>query len=343
VSNRKGIACAGNWVVDHVKVVDRLPARGLLANILSETRGTGGCAFNTLVDLARLGAPFPLAGIGVVGDDSAGDFIRETCRPLGIDMTAVATLPGAATSYTDVITEADSLARTFYHQRGANARFDLEHVPLASLTCRILHLGYLLLLDRLDAPDPEFGTAAARLLRLAQAAGLKTSVDVVSEDSDRFSRIVPAALPYTDYLVLNEIEAGRTTGYAARDARGRLDAGALVEAVEALAGMGRMDCIVVHMPEGAYYRARGGRRIARGSLALPDGFIKGTVGAGDAFCAGMLLALHEDWKPEDALQLGAACATACLTHPSATEGMRPLSEVLDLARRFPERDPPVAV
>ncbi|MBU4211863.1 MAG: hypothetical protein KKD33_04685, partial [Verrucomicrobia bacterium] len=74
-----GIAGAGNWIVDNVKVIDRLPARGMLGNILSETRGTGGAAFNTLVDLARMGTPFPLYGIGVIGDDSSGEFIRRTC------------------------------------------------------------------------------------------------------------------------------------------------------------------------------------------------------------------------------------------------------------------------
>jgi len=55
-------------------------------------------------------------------------------------------------------------------------------------TPRIFHLGYLLLLDALDQPDAKFGTQAARLLAAAQAAGVKTSVDVVSEDSDRFAK-----------------------------------------------------------------------------------------------------------------------------------------------------------
>jgi hypothetical protein len=41
-----------------------------------------------------------------------------------------------------------------------------------------------------DQPDAKFGTKAARLLAEAQEAGLKTSVDAVSEDSDRFAKIV---------------------------------------------------------------------------------------------------------------------------------------------------------
>jgi len=149
---RNGIAGAGNWIVDNVKVIDRLPARGMLGNILSETRGTGGAAFNTLVDLAKMGTPFPLYGIGVIGDDSPGEFIRRTCCDLGIDMAGLITLENEATAYTDVMTEAGTTDRSFYHRRGANARFGIEHVPVGQLTCRMFHLGYLLLLDGMDQP-----------------------------------------------------------------------------------------------------------------------------------------------------------------------------------------------
>ncbi len=342
-AERIGIACAGNWIVDHVKVVDRLPARGMLGNILSESRGTGGSAFNTLVDLARMGAPFPLLGYGVIGDDSAGEFVRRTCRGLGIDTAGLVVAPGESTSYTDVMTESGTTDRSFFHRRGANALFGPAHVPVERLTCRLFHLGYLLLLDALDAPDPDAGTAAARLLQRVRAAGIKTSVDVVSEDSDRFSRIVPASLRHTDYLILNEIEAGRTTGHPVRDTRGRLDAAALVESVEALFTLGTMELAAVHMPEGAYLRTRTGRRLARGSLALPPDFIQGTAGAGDAFCAGLLWGLHEGWDPGDAMHIGACAAAACLRHPSTTDGMAPLDVVRELGRRFPEREPPVHV
>ncbi|MBI2441712.1 MAG: carbohydrate kinase family protein [Lentisphaerae bacterium] len=340
---RKGIACAGNWIVDNVKVVDRLPARGMLGNIIAESRGTGGAAFNTLVDLARLGTPFPLYGIGVVGDDAPGEFVRSTCRALGIDQEGLTTLSGEATSYCDVMSESGTTDRSFYFRSGATGKFGIEHVPLKKLSCRIFHLGYLLLLDGMDKPDSEYGTVAARLLKLVQDEGIKTSVDVVSEDSDRFSKIVPAALRHTDYLILNEIEAGRTTGHKVRNAQGRLDAAAIVDSAEALLAMGRMDLAVVHMPEGAYLRLADGRKFARGSLDLPADFIKGTSGAGDAFCAGMLYGLHEAWDFMEAMRLGAAAAAACLTHPSSTDGLMPFDKVMELTHRFPERPPPVRV
>ena len=340
-SPRRGIACAGNWIVDHVKMIDRLPGHGMLGNIQSETPGTGGAAFNVAMDLARMGAPFPLVGLGVVGNDAGRDFILQTCRPFAIDLSGLATDQSAATSYTDVMTEIGSGDRVFYHCRGANAGFGIEHVPIAKLTCRIFHLGYLLLLDRMDEPDAEFGTMAARLLKSLQDAGIKTSVDVVSEESDRFGRIVPAALRYTDYLILNEIEVGRTTGHKIRDAGGKLSGAAVIDAVEALFKLGDMELAIVHMPEGAYLRTRDGRRCSQGALSLPDGFIKGKVGAGDAFCAGILYALHEGWDVAEAMHLGSCAAAASLAHQSATDGMLPLAQLQELGQRYPEQDPPI--
>lgn len=341
LKQRRGISCAGNWIVDRVKIIDRLPGVGMLGNIMSETLASGGAPFNVLVDLGKMGASFPLEGLGVIGRDSAADFIGAICAPLNIDVSKLIVLKDRATSYTDVMTEAKTGVRVFYHYRGANALFTPDHVPVKKLQCKIFHLGYLLLLDGMDEPDPEYGTAAARLLKLVQEAGIKTSVDVVSEESDRFGKIVPASLPYTDYLILNEIEAGRTTGHKVRDSRGKLIPRGIIDSVNSLHGMGDMELVAVHMPEGACLRTKEGKIYAQGSLKLPANYIKGTVGAGDAFCAGMLYGIHEGWNPMKTLQVGTCAAAACLAHPGATDGLMPLKEVMKLGGRFPESDPPV--
>ena len=157
-------------------------------------------------------------------------------------------------------------------------------------------LGYLLLLDALDVPDAKFGTRAGRLLAAAQAAGLKTSVDVVSEDSDRFATLVTPILKYMDYCILNEIEAGKTTGFKIRTPEGRLDTVALRHAAGALLQKGVRELVVIHFPEGALARNRRGEDVWQSSLKLPAKYIAGTAGAGDAFCAGVLWGLHEGWE-----------------------------------------------
>lgn len=342
-NERCGIICAGNWIVDRVKIIERLPGVGMLGNIISETLASGGAPFNVLVDLAKMGAPFPLAGLGVIGKDNGADFIRSVCAPLKIDISRLIVLGKMATSYTDVMTEAKTGVRVFYHYRGANARFALEHVPVKKLDFKIFHLGYLLLLDGMDKPDPDCGTVAAKLLKLVQEAGIKTSVDVVSEESDRFCKIVPPSLRYANYLILNEIEAGRTTGHKVRDNNGKLIPQGIIDAVTALHERGNMELVAVHMPEGAYLLTRAGKKYSQGSLSLPGNYIKGTVGAGDAFCAGMLYGLHEGWQPEKTLKLGSCAAAACLSQPGATDGLLSLDKVMELGNRFPENDPPVSV
>lgn len=342
-THHQGITAAGNWIVDRVKQVDGLPARGMLVNIRSQSFSPGGAPANVLHDLARLKAPFPLAGLGVVGKDADGQYLRRVFMEQGVDVSGLLVDEAAPTSFTDVMNDETTGDRVFFHHRGANALFSPAHVEIRRLTCRIFHLGYLLLLDEMDKADPNHGTVAAGLLKQVQAAGILTSLDVVSEESDRFSRLVPPALKYVDYLILNEIETARAVGLTVRDANRRLDGAALVEAVERLYRFGNMRLVAVHMPEGVYMRDQAGRRYARGSLSLPEGYIAGAVGAGDAFCAGMLYGLHEGWEFLEAAGLGNCCAAASLSRPGASEGVLPLQETLLLAQRFSERKPPVAV
>ena len=340
-AERIGITAGGNWIVDRIKTVDHLPGRGMLASIHGESRSTGGAAANVLANLARLGSAFPLAGVGIVGDDADGRLIIETFSELGVDVTHIATTGEAPTSYTDVMNEEGTGDRSFFHHRGANALFAPEHIPADALACRIFHLGYLLLLDSMDRPDGQYGTQAARALNDLQQRGIRTSLDVVSEDSDRFATLVPPALQYVDYLILNEIEATRAVGRKARDPAGRLDAQAVVDAVEELYDRGRMALVAVHMPEGVYLRDRDGNRYSRGSLDLPDGYVRSTVGAGDAFCAGMLYGLHENWPCQGAADLATCAAAATLAADGATDGMLALADVLALGEKFPQRPAPI--
>ena len=56
----------------------------------------------------------------------------------------------------------------------------------------------------------------AALLAKASDADFKTSIDVVGEDSERFSKIIGPALKQVDYCILNEIEASKVTGVEVR-------------------------------------------------------------------------------------------------------------------------------
>ena len=332
---RRGVLAGGNWIVDQVKMIDVYPQRECLGNIYEKTaQGTGGAPYNVLMDLALAGVDIPLSAAGFVGQDAFGERILQDCRDHRIDTTHLTATPAADTAYTDVMTERDCGRRTFFHYRGANALWAGKGLNFRATQARIFHLGYLLLLDALDQEDPRYGTKGARLLASAQAAGLKTSVDVVSEDSNRFTRIVTPALKHVDYCILNEVEAGKTTGFKIRQPDGRLDTVAARHAAGSLLQCGVREVIIIHFPEGAFARTRRGEDHWQSSLKLPEKYVAGTAGAGDAFCAGALLGLHEGWDLGRCLQTGVCMAAASLAHSTCTGGMVPLDDCMALGKKF---------
>lgn len=333
-SKRIGIIAGGNWIVDQVKIIDTYPQPETLANILDQYQGTGGAPYNVLVDLAKVGVDFPLYGAGLVGKDALGDFIFEDCKRFRISTRHLHRTSDAPTSYTDVMTEKLTGRRTFFHNRGANALWSAQDIDFTALKAKIFHLGYLLLLDTLDKPDPKYGTKAAKLFYEAQKAGLKTSVDVVSENSDRFNKIVLPSLKFVDYCILNEFEAGKTTGNTIRLADGTIDKEALTASAQSLLKHGVKELVVIHFPEGAYAYTRKGESFWLGSVKLPAGKIAGTAGAGDAFCAGVLLGLHEGWDIDKCLKTGACIAAASLSHPTCTNGVKSLKYCLSIGKKY---------
>ena len=336
---RSGVLAGGNWIVDQVKLIDRWPPQDALANIGGQMSSNGGSPYNLLKNLARLGADFPREAVGRVGDDEAGKFIREDCARHGIGTAGLRTSRTAPTSYTDVMTETGTGRRTFFHCRGANAELGPEDFAFESSRARIFHLGYLLLLDRLDERDEATGeTRATAVLRAARAAGLKTSADVVSEASDRFARIVRPALPQIDYLFVNEFELAQVTGIAVvRD--GRIDRVAVERAAERLAADGVREWVLVHFPAAVLACAPDGTKVWQPSLNVPAGFIAGAAGAGDAFASGVLRRLHDGAPVAEALRLGVCVAAASLSHPTCSEGVGTEAECLALADRFGFREP----
>lgn len=291
---KKGIAVAGNMIVDMLYPIDGFPKPGELTTITADaTRSTGGCLCNDILDLATLDPELPLTALGRVGEDEAGDFVLEKLRERpNISLEQIRRQ--GTTSYTLVMADEVSKQRSFYQCRGANADFCEADIDWDRLDVDMLHIGYILLLDALDAPDGEYGTKMARLLHTARQRGIKTSIDVVTEASERFGRIVTPALRYTDYCVINEVEAQATTGVRLTREDGLLRREALPEALGTLKELGVSTWAVIHSPEGGFGLDENNAYVEVPSLKLPQGYIKGSVGAGDAFCSGVLYAARKE-------------------------------------------------
>ena len=335
---RKGICVAGTMVVDILYPIDGWPQQGGLAKILEEgiSRSTGGAACNVAIDLARLDPTLPVRVLGLAGRDAEGDLILERLGACpNIDTRGI--LRQGMTGRTLVMDDAKGGQRTFFVCMGANTRFDEDCIDWDSIEADILHIGYILLMDALDRPDDEYGTKTARLLCHARQRGMKTSVDLVSEAGDRYPQVVPPALKYANYCVINEFEAQQLTGVALRGADGALIEANMPGALEIMRAMGVSDWAVIHCPEGGYGMDAAGRCVIRPSLELPAGYIQGTVGAGDAFCAGVLLGAEQGMALADAIDLGNAVAAAALGSADATGGVGTREEVMKRFGRFPLR------
>lgn len=338
MKEKQGFVLGGTLIVDRVKIVDMYPKEGTLAYIINSSRGIGGCPTNNSINLKVLDPKLPIAVTGCVGDDEDGQYILDELSEKQIDVSAVRISKMKPTSYTDVITVEGTGQRTFFHDRGANSKWSFDDIPFEKFTgYTIAQIGYILLLDEMDAEDPEYGTVMAKAFAQFQRMGLKTAVDIVSENSDRFTRLVTPALKYVDYLILNEIEAGRTVGIELRAEDGTLRGEHLRSTAEHLLLQGNSELVVIHMPEGAYALTRTDREIKVPSYLLPEDEITGTVGAGDAFCSGVLYGLAKEICLEDTLHLGTTLAACNLFSPTATGGALSLQEANNKMEKYPLR------
>ena len=324
--NKKGIAVAGNLIVDILYPVMGFAKPGELSNICGDLEiATGGAVCNNIMDLATLDPQLPLVALGRIGDDENGRYVQSQLGKFkNIDQQHLKI--GGTTAFSLVLADEITKQRTFYTCSGANAQFCEEDIPWDELNVDMLHIGYILLLEKLDEEDAEFGTKMARLLHKAKSRGIKTSIDVVSETGERFRKLVCPALKYTDYCVINEVEASATTGIQLRTQDGKLLKENFPAALHKLKEMGVATWAVIHCPEVGMGLDENNDLVEVPSLKLPKGWIAGTVGAGDAFCSGVTYAAWKGESLKTAIELGTASAACSLSRPGSTEGMRSEAE-----------------
>ncbi len=329
-TKRRGFVCGGSWAVDRIKLVDHWPDQETLARITETDQQGGGSAHNFGVDIRKLDATMPVEAIGLLGNDADGDFLFEKAREMGIGTGQLHRTDEAATSYTDVMSVKGTGKRTFFHDVGTNDLLTPDHFDFWSTTCHVLHLGLLGLHKHLDNPWRDDPNGWVTILRTAKSAGLETNVELVSIEGTRIRQICLPCLPYLDTLIVNDHEIGGLSGIPTiRD--GRTDRSLCREAALAVLDEGNMRLVAVHYPEGAVCVTREGQVIECPSVSVPPEAIGSTVGAGDAFAAGMLWALHTGWPVEHALQLAHAVAASSLRSQTTVGSVEDVDTCLELA------------
>lgn len=316
MDDRLGIAVAGTILVDKIKGISAYPDCGQLVQILSQEKAVGGLVPNVGVDLKKIDPTLPVYAYGKVGNDEEGDYIIDVLSNNGVDCENIIRDKDESTSYTDVMSVVGG-QRTFFTYPGTSSTYGFDDIDFSKMTAKILHLGYFLLLDKIDGGDGE------RILKAAEEAGVKTSIDLVSENSDRYNLVIPC-LKYTDYLIINELEAAKMAGMDP-------DPNNLEAIARKLMAMGVKEKVIIHMKDRGVCLSKEGFTLMPAYAATKE-YIKGKTGAGDAFCSGALLGIYKGLSDYDILDLASMAAVASLRTADATSGVVSYDELCELCK-----------
>jgi len=318
---RKGIMVAGSILVDKINQIEKFPKSGELTQIKSISKAVGGCVPNDAIDIKTIAPDIDVYASGKIGLDEEGNFVLETFKKFNVDTENIVISKTEKTSFTDVMSIAGG-ERTFFTYAGASSTFGESDINFENCNAKMLHLGYFLLLDKIDNGD------GVKILKKAKEFGIKTSIDLVTENSDRYSLILPC-LPYVDNLIVNEIEGGRLSGIAPTENN-------VKEIAQKLKQLGVKERVIIHMPHKGVCLSNDGY-VEVNSYNLPSDFIKGSTGAGDAFCSGSLVGIYKGYSDKEILEFGSMCAVVSLRVPDAISGMMQEKDIKTFCKAFSRR------
>ncbi len=330
--SRRGIVLAGTVILDIVHIVDHWPQEESVALVSRTEFGAGGPPHNAAAGLVKLGAPFPVTLLGAVGDDHYSSVFVRQAAAYGLDPSQLAHVDGAVTSHTQVMSCEDTGRRTFFHQVGVNAVLTPDVLMPRDASGKIFYVGSPGIAKAMDQGD-----GWRELLHAARDKGYMTALEMVPIVRDLQQAHVLPCLPLADVLVINEGEAEDLTGIRLTTGRAFSWQGA-EEACRALLDTGVGKFVAIHHPDGAIAVTRDGDVVKAGSVRVPRQDIVGSVGAGDAFYAGVLFGLHEDWPLQKCLELGNAAAATSLASATTSAAIRPYTECLAYAAKCGLRD-----
>jgi len=300
------VSVIGLYILDILgRPVERIPERGNV-EFIDEIRLTvAGTAGGTVVDCAKLG--LKSRAVGAVGDDEKADFVVATLQGHGIDTRHMQRIPGVPTSAT-ILNVRPNGERPALHVRGASDHFDVAESEYPEVfDARFVHVGGTGLLNKLDGPPTE------HLLKAAKAAGCTTTFDLIAATAETIGLVEPL-LPHIDWFMPSVEEARDMSGRSDPDdiAAFYLDRGAR----HVVFTMGAEGCYVAG-PEGH-------ARIPAFNVPVSD-----TTGCGDAFSAGFIAGLNQDWDMETCARFAQAAAGLVATGLGSDAGIVSFEDTLE--------------
>lgn len=280
-------------------VVPEFGQKEKLIDGCSITMGGSTCIF--ACQAARLG--LKTAGVGAVGDDDFGRFMRSSLARAGVDVSGLRTDTSISTGMGFALCApgGDRAILTYLGSADAAVEADLPEELVAS--SRHIHVGSYYLMRRLSSAYP-------RILETARKNGVSVSLDPNWDPREKWDG-VPDLLPWVDILLPNENEACALARERTADA-----------ALEKLAA--RVPIVVMKQgPRGSVLRKE--KETLR--AAALDVQVVDTVGAGDSFDAGYVWGHLCGLSPAECLRSAAVCGSLSTRLAGGTAGQADAAEL----------------
>lgn len=311
----KKVVSLGIHIADMLgRYVTRIPD-GQNVDLIEEIRLTvAGTAAGTSVDLAKLG--MQVYAMGAVGTDGLGDFVLDTMRHYGIDVSGLARTDAAQTSAT-LLPIRPNGDRPALHVVGANGEYDLDAVDWALIEqADHVHVGGTYLMPKLD------GEPTAEILRRAKAAGASTSLDLIAVERPDLLEIIEPTLAHLDYFMPGLDEARMICGLEDR-----------AEVIRFFLDRGVGTTVFKMGAEGSSIAD------ADGELRLPafEVEVVDSTGCGDAYSAGFITGLMHGWDHEQCGLLGTASASLVIGGLGSDAGIVDLDGTLEWMNSAPRK------
>jgi len=269
----------GLYVLDILgRPVSEIPKGGDLAYIDELRLTVAGTAGGTIIDCAKLG--LSTLAVGAVGDDEKADFVVSVLEKFGADTAGFERIKGVPTSST-ILNIRPNGERPALHLRGACDYFmPPNKEKLNIFDCKVFHLGGTGLLKKLD------GSVSVELLKDAKENGCITTWDLIGATESTID-IVKPLLPHIDYFMPSIEEASIMCGLDDPNdiAKYYLDNGVT-------------NCVLTMGGEGSLF-------VNKDETIKTPAFdinVVDTTGCGDAFDAGMITSLINDFDLEKSLK-----------------------------------------
>lgn len=269
----------GLYVLDILgRPVSEIPKGGDLAYIDELRLTVAGTAGGTIIDCAKLG--LSTLAVGAVGDDEKADFVVSVLEKFGADTAGFERIKGVPTSST-ILNIRPNGERPALHLRGACDHFlPPNKEKLDIFDCKVFHLGGTGLLKKLD------GSVSVELLKDAKENGCITTWDLIGATESTID-IVKPLLPHIDYFMPSIEEASIMCGLDDPNdiAKYYLDNGVT-------------NCVLTMGEEGSLF-------INKDETIKTPAFdinVVDTTGCGDAFDAGMITSLINNFDLEKSLK-----------------------------------------